>query len=371
MPSDASHGTQRLEKARKAVGLKLDKQAASIFGIKADKLPFRGYCLYSGPDFDQASRGVGKISDSRTLTPLEDTPTPYIEVHRAKLQYSQIVVTYNNVRTRLTTKHPTSYYSLIIPLKGSHTIKYVNDKIRVVPGEASFASANQLFDATRSKDYIALIASLSINGFEHFFGNDIFSSQSERAPFNYLIDLRDKRYDSLTSILALICTELDSPPSDFPWCDTVIERLEEVFWIKLMDAIPNLASYIEQEPKKTILPGYIKRTTSYIENHLDTDLQLSELVKISKTSQRTLQKGFKDIYGVGPKNYIRQKKLHKVRQDLLNPETEELFVGDIAANWGFFHLSNFSKYYRQVFGELPSDTLKKVQESKIQNENKK
>jgi len=33
-------------------------------------------------------------------------------------------------------------------------------------------------------------------------------------------------------------------------------------------------------------------------------------------------------------------------------------VGDIAARWGFYHLSSFARDYRGEFGELPSESLK-------------
>jgi len=35
-------------------------------------------------------------------------------------------------------------------------------------------------------------------------------------------------------------------------------------------------------------------------------------------------------------------------------------VKDVVAHWGFWHLSRFSAEYRALFGELPSDTLKRA-----------
>jgi len=57
--------------------------------------------------------------------------------------------------------------------------------------------------------------------------------------------------------------------------------------------------------------------------------------------------------------YLKRVKLGRCREDLLaaSPDTE--FVGDIAAIWGFYHLSSFARDYRRVFGELPSESLKR------------
>jgi len=32
-------------------------------------------------------------------------------------------------------------------------------------------------------------------------------------------------------------------------------------------------------------------------------------------------------------------------------------LSDIAARWGFWHLSHFAADYKSMFGELPSETL--------------
>jgi AraC family ethanolamine operon transcriptional activator len=43
-----------------------------------------------------------------------------------------------------------------------------------------------------------------------------------------------------------------------------------------------------------------------------------------------------------------------VRGELLSRSADT--VGDVAARWGFWHLSRFAADYRQHFGELPSAT---------------
>jgi hypothetical protein len=43
------------------------------------------------------------ISDPRTFEALSSSPTPFIEVRRARLKYSEIGLTFNNVETRMRT----------------------------------------------------------------------------------------------------------------------------------------------------------------------------------------------------------------------------------------------------------------------------
>jgi len=60
--------------------------------------------------------------------------------------------------------------------------------------------------------------------------------------------------------------------------------------------------------------------------------------------------------GLSPIQYLRYTRLNGVRRTLKNAGGDEK-IGDIAAKWGFWHLSQFAKDYKIVFEELPKDTL--------------
>jgi AraC-like DNA-binding protein len=53
---------------------------------------------------------------------------------------------------------------------------------------------------------------------------------------------------------------------------------------------------------------------------------------------------------------LRSIRLNSVRQLLRSTAACELLIGDAAARWGFSHLSYFAREYRDLFGELPSQT---------------
>jgi AraC-like DNA-binding protein len=48
--------------------------------------------------------------------------------------------------------------------------------------------------------------------------------------------------------------------------------------------------------------------------------------------------------------------LHRVRASLRTPARASNSIAATAFDWGFNHLGEFSKAYRQQFGELPSQT---------------
>jgi AraC family ethanolamine operon transcriptional activator len=93
-----------------------------------------------------------------------------------------------------------------------------------------------------------------------------------------------------------------------------------------------------------------------LDHHLDEAVTVTQLCEIANVSRRTLQYSFESILGVSPIQYLRISRLNGVRRSLVQAQQGQA-VSDIAAQWGFWHLSQFAKDYKQLFGETPSKTL--------------
>ena len=102
----------------------------------------------------------------------------------------------------------------------------------------------------------------------------------------------------------------------------------------------------------------LKRSTAFIEDSGGQSLTVREVCEVSGASWRTLDYAFKERFGVSPKAYLRTRQLNAVRKDLRASGPGEYTVRDVAARWGFWHMSQFAADYRKLFGELPSDTLR-------------
>ncbi len=53
-------------------------------------------------------------------------------------------------------------------------------------------------------------------------------------------------------------------------------------------------------------------------------------------------------------------KINKEYEDLQSKTFQYLNISEIAIKWGFTDFGRFSKSYQNVFGELPSETFKRV-----------
>ena len=99
----------------------------------------------------------------------------------------------------------------------------------------------------------------------------------------------------------------------------------------------------------------MRRALAYIDAHEQQPISVEELCRESAASISTLERAFREHFGVSPKRYLVACRLNRVRQLLLRCE-DERSISDIATQWGFWHMSKFSADYKRMFGELPSTT---------------
>lgn len=101
----------------------------------------------------------------------------------------------------------------------------------------------------------------------------------------------------------------------------------------------------------------VRRAREYMQAHAEAVITVPDLCAAAHTSRRALQYAFEDLLQLSPISYLRCMRLNRVRRELLRQPA--VAVGDVAARWGFWHLSRFAADYRALFGELPSATRRR------------
>lgn len=86
-------------------------------------------------------------------------------------------------------------------------------------------------------------------------------------------------------------------------------------------------------------------------------LTIEELCISLRISRRTLNHAFIRVLGITPVAYMRNVRLHRIRAELQSSPHQVRYIASVAAKWGFWHMSLFSRYYRELFGETPLETL--------------
>ncbi len=103
----------------------------------------------------------------------------------------------------------------------------------------------------------------------------------------------------------------------------------------------------------------VKVAEDYALSHTGDPVYVSDLCRAAAVSERTLEYAFKEVMGLAPITYLIRLRLHRVRQALLGATQGSTTVSAEALNWGFWHFGEFSRTYKECFGELPSDTLRR------------
>ena len=85
---------------------------------------------------------------------------------------------------------------------------------------------------------------------------------------------------------------------------------------------------------------------------------ITEICHFLNTSERTLHYAFRDVYGVTPKRFLKSQRLCAVYKSLKTASSQTR-VSEIALALGFWDQSLFARDYRDMFGELPSTTLRR------------
>ncbi len=103
----------------------------------------------------------------------------------------------------------------------------------------------------------------------------------------------------------------------------------------------------------------VRTAMAWLEKHERVPLTVSELCRQAGVSPPTLYRGFQEELGIGPKRYLHVRRLSGVRR-ALSRATRGARIVDVANRWGFWHMGQFAADYREHFGELPSETLRRA-----------
>lgn len=100
----------------------------------------------------------------------------------------------------------------------------------------------------------------------------------------------------------------------------------------------------------------VQKARDFIHGHLSEPLSLDAIVAAAGTSRRTLNRAFGDILGDTPQAYVRRVRLHRVRQALADDAEAACTITLLANQWGISEVGRFAGRYKELFGELPSET---------------
>lgn len=107
-----------------------------------------------------------------------------------------------------------------------------------------------------------------------------------------------------------------------------------------------------------ISPRHVRRAREIIHQSLDDNISINALAAQVGVSVRSLQNGFRDFLGLTPLEYVRRHRLERLHSALMNA-CGETSVTELMLECGIVNFGRYAQYYRQQYGCLPSETLRR------------
>jgi AraC family ethanolamine operon transcriptional activator len=157
------------------------------------------------------------------------------------------------------------------------------------------------------------------------------------------------------------------------------QQFEAALTSPLMQSVPGVQKVFRDSMLCTLLdlrPGETDRRGDFLGQAVRADvvrrsrdmvlgaggepITVLDICRACRLSRRAVQTIFLRETGVTPLVYLRAIRLNEVRTLLMSTARDEVAIGELASRFGFYHLSHFAADYRSLFGELPSETPRRV-----------
>lgn len=100
----------------------------------------------------------------------------------------------------------------------------------------------------------------------------------------------------------------------------------------------------------------VRRAIDFMRERLHEDIGIPEICAAACASRRTLQYCFEEFLHTTPQAYLRALRLNEARRTLKSRADQP--ITELASELGFASASHFTRHYKLMFDELPSETLK-------------
>lgn len=251
---------------------------------------------------------------------------------------------------RVTSPALETIYHLQVLLQGNCLWRGHGQEHYFAPGELLLINPDDPVDLTYSDDCEKFIVKMPTSLIESVCAQQRWVHPGQDVRF------LENRYqlnelEGFVSLLAMVCQEAEASES----MPNVQEHYAQIVASKMLSLMKNNVSRGNLGSQSVTF----EVIADYIERNLKQDICIEELARQANVSLRSLYGVFERNARTTPKHYIRQKKLERVNACLSDPSCNVRNVTELAMDYGFLHLGRFSEIYRNQFGELPSDTLKR------------
>jgi AraC-like DNA-binding protein len=249
-------------------------------------------------------------------------------------------------------------YNLLIPLDGAIELKAGSRRVLSVPGTAGFVDDSSFSEAVYSERTKFRAIGVDHGEMVRYLSELIERPVARPLEFASNIDLASGAGLTIAAAARALQAGLagDAPLLRSP---IAMQRMKETMIALLLEGVPHRFSDELRAPVAAVSPYYVKRAIEFMWANAYRPVSASEIAGECGVGVRALNSGFRRFKAMPMMAYLREIRLSAVRQELRDPASVAA-IGEIAGKWGFTHLGRFSSEYEKRFGELPSQTRRRL-----------
>lgn len=316
-----------------------------------------GHRLISTNDLDDARQKVAEVFCPHRLA-LTGRSTSLALRHNRYL-LSDLALNYMDYgsEVHITPGVLHSFYLVQIPLSGGSEVRSGGATVQCDPRTAAVPNATDSLDMTWLPQSPHFVLYLSRESVERRLAEVAGRPAPIPVRFRLAMDLEDAGVRGWRELVDLLRRDADDPTVSLH--PAVRRQVEDAVLTGLLHVQPhNLSGWLDKDASPAASRS-VRAAMALCEESPERMHSVTDLAAHAGVSIRCLQEGFRRYLGLTPMEYLREVRLRRVREDLLGGQAHG-GVADAAFAWGFTHLGRFSQHYRQRFGELPSETLRRV-----------
>ena len=321
-------------------------------------VPFEQHRIVNTADPDEARKQIGEILNSYQL-----------QVVRGRILHSRLELLPCGRLSLIKLRHgygaETSidpdcgcldgYYLLVLPTQGRAEFHFDGHRIDVAPNKAFLISPDRRFHFTVSHDYEQILLRLDRAAIADAWRRLTAEDQAPDICFDAIIPLYTAGWQALLPMLQWVVRCSGLGPSPTAAQAALLAQTEMLVATTLLLHQPHsMAAQLWPEPPPSTSQA-IRRAQAYMREHLGERLPVAMVASHCGLSVRRLQALFRDECRQSPLQWLRAQRLQAVRRAMRQGGSTDK-VSEIAARFGFAHLGEFSRAYRQAFGETPQQT---------------
>lgn len=248
-------------------------------------------------------------------------------------------------------------YHLQVVVEGACTVSYPDSEVSLLPGWATLINPGKSVDLHYSTDCQKMILKLPntvLNACCREQFGQVPPDGVHFATSGFQLD-RDSAFFRMLEMLYLEADQQARPNH------IAVAQMERLLAAKLLELFPNDA---EAYRRCADDEDFLLLVDRYIDDNLRRDISAEELATLCRLSLRTLYERFKRVADMSPGTYVKRRRYQAVRRQMLGSFGGAHNVTQAAMEFGFSHLGRFAAEYRELFGELPSETLATRQRAK-------